>query len=243
MKRFAKTCIALMLLSLAACQTAPDRNQACDGECSGRGQFLYTIEGHPCPEIPPWDDARGAAEESAKAAARTNAAMNCRERSGKDCTCAFGQLNLAEDATFESFEGPISPTDIARPVCVVIVTFTYDGGRCVSTQPFIQATAPDARCAGTVTQGGQGVVTAAPTCPQPCDPSLLDQAEQQADKDAERKTFAACQALGDVNCLAVGGRKIDIGGRCYDNTAPGEPQVCVYDYHTGLMQSRCAFVP
>jgi len=242
MKSLAAALCFLVLAFLAACQGA-GRNQVCEGECAGRGSFLYTIEGHPCPELAPWDDTRAAAEEAARRAARIDAAMKCRERSGNNCTCAFGQLIIGEDTKFEAYDGPMFITDVPQPVCVVIVNFSYGGGTCSPAQQFIDRTSAGARCSGTVSMGGHGVATANPPCPQPCDPALLDRAEQEADTDAERKSIAACQALGDPNCLAVGGTKVDIGGRCYDNTVPSEPVLCVYEYYSGLRNSVCAFVP
>jgi hypothetical protein len=244
MKMKRSVAVSFFLLAfIAACQHQPERNQACDGECSGRGGFLYTIDGHPCPLFAPWDEVRAAAEEAAKREARIDAAMNCRKRSGNHCTCAFGRLAVGEDTKFEAYEGPYSFTDIPRPVCVIIVNFAYEGGACSGTQIFIDRTPPNASCSGTMTQGGHGVVTANPPCPQPCDPAMLDLAHEAADADAERKSIAACQALSDANCLSVGGTKIDIGGRCYGNTVPGEPAVCVSEYYSGLRNSVCAFVP
>ncbi|HKQ31238.1 MAG TPA: hypothetical protein VJS66_08140 [Burkholderiales bacterium] len=243
MKRSAVAPSILFAVLLSACEDPLGRGQPCDGECSGSGSFLYKIEGHPCPDVVPWDDTRAAAEEAAKRAARIDAAVNCRARSGNNCTCAFGRLVIREDTKFPAWDGAMSFTDVPEPVCVVIVNFAYDCGTCSPTEQFVRATAAGARCSGTVNQGGHGVATANPPCPQPCNQTLLDRAEKEADADAERKSIAACQALGDPNCLAVGGTKIDIGGRCFGNTVPGEPPLCVYEYYTGLMRSVCAFVP
>jgi len=135
--------VFLLLLSLLSACDGPDENgnnavqrkQVCGGPCSGIGvgSFQFTAE---CTEeeIAANPEKMDSARQRARQEAINDATLKCFERGGGNCICSGGEMLETEFTALEY--GIVAADDFELEaetegvVCVVNITYEYNGGRC-----------------------------------------------------------------------------------------------------------------